>query len=248
MELLPHNFYTMEPTYEAAQWSVGMRVEEASRTKFYEKFGREVRQLWNIEGTINVNLWYKYFDNPKYQNLGYCDLHKWVGDVMHEPPMKGGPTAFYLIMSERVADIFEMYAKTKHRFHEMQITKEDTNEQRKYFLYQTVNTIYQLLDYDLTQFYVTDVRQTEVYGDVEQGKISNEADYKAYVEFLRETDRYKNVMPKQLIFKEFYHVFQSIDGRIVIHEELKSHLESLELKGVRFIPYKKCEVFFNLDS
>ena len=167
---------------------------------------------------LELWLWHKDLHNTNYTNLGFCDIHEWIGDVTHYPPMKGKPNAMTLIISERLMQVFKDVLISNHKIYFLKVKKEISNEERVYYCIHFFNNIFSDLLYNQVSF-IAKTRRDQIKS-YEVGEIKNYQEYEEELKNLRIHNSRVSLVAKRYIYKNPYDLLPAIDGSIVISEKL----------------------------
>jgi hypothetical protein len=126
-------FYFLKNTFEATQWRVALPQDEEERTGIIRQYKHGSSTFWNIEEPLHFELWFQDFDDADYKDLGFCDVHPWIGDTVNfDPPLHGRPTSYLLLVSEKLKRAFEPFQFPEHRFYQVEVRRKNNRELRVY--------------------------------------------------------------------------------------------------------------------
>lgn len=226
------NFYKILNTREAMQWRVGMTEAENTRTSLLQKYRVSMKDFWEIEEPLRLTLWFQSLDNPTYADLGFCDIHPWIGDVRLNPPLSGMPSGYLLVVSERLKNTIQQFKVPQHKFYRTIIRKENSGEDEKYFIFHLLFQKYEALDYPSVSFSLK--KRHEILNSFEQGEIKNHEEFIAIRDKEQSENRGAILSNDNTVFKEYFDVLWGEGGSFLVSENLKASLERLDLKGVQF--------------
>jgi hypothetical protein len=229
------NYYKILNEREAMQWRAGITEAENMRTSVLQKYRVSMKDFWEFEEPLRLELWIQSLDNPNYADLGFCDMHPWIGDVRLSPPLSGMPSGYLLVVSERMKSTIEQSDLPEHKFYRTIIRKSDSGEERSYFIFHLLFQKFEELYYPAVSFSLK--RRNEILKTFEKGMIKN------YDEFIaiRDKEQYENggviLSNDNTVFKQYFDVLWGDGGSVLVSENLKRNLQRIELKGVRFELY-----------
>ncbi len=191
-----------------------------------------MKNFWEIEEPLRLTLWFQSLDNPNYADLGYCDLHPWIGDIRLNPPLSGMPSGYLLVISERVKKIIQQSKVPQHRFYRTTVRKIDSGEERTYFIFHLLFKKYEELHYPAVSFSLK--KRDQILKTFEKGAIRNFAEYIQIRDQEQSENRGASLSNDNTVFREYFDVLWGEGGSFLVSENLKSNLERIDLKGVQF--------------
>jgi hypothetical protein len=239
-------YYKLENTLEALQWRLGLTEEENRRTNFLERFMFEVNRFWDFEEPLKLQLWYRKSDNPSHRNIGYCDVHDWIGDELdHHPPLRGKPLIYSMIISDRLKGYIDNFFLPKHKFYLVKAIKEDTLEQRNYFIFQILNEQYANLYYPAVTFALR--KGPRILKEFGKGEVKNYEHLLSILEEEKKQQKGVTMSYQNSVIIRHYDILWGAAGEILFSQNLKDRLDALDLEGVAFIPYER-DILFSVNS
>ena len=229
-------FFLLRNTPEAAQWRFGMTNEEEGRTKLLERYSVSFNEEWNIQEPLALELWFQYLDNPTYANLGYCDIHDWIGNNSINPPLMGKPVAFFTIISEKVKEALQTLKIPPFRFYAVNAFKRDTGEVRNYWIFHLLDHQSDYVDYSKTEIQI--VKGTTLMEVIERGSILSHADFLLERDKLKSKDRRATLRLSNIVYKEKFDVLWGDSGEILFSTNATVRFDNLQLRGVEKREYK----------
>jgi hypothetical protein len=225
------------------QWRVGITEAENLRTLVLQKYRVSMKDFWEFDEPLQLELWFQSLDNPDYADLGFCDMHPWIGDVRLTPPLSGMPSGYLLVVSERMKTTIQQSNVPQHKFYRTIVRKSDSGEERNYFIFHLLFQKYEELYYPAISFSLK--KRDQILKTFEKGMIKNYDDFIALRDKEQSENRGAILSNDNTVFKQYFDVLWGDGGSFLVSESLKTNLERIELKGVGFELYNGEISFLN---
>ncbi len=222
-------YYKIGYTDESGQWRVRLTNEEDNRQNFFLYNERTVKSFWKLEDSLELLLWFQDYQDASYQNLGFSDIIRWVGSIMHDPPLRGAPISKYLVIREQIKKYFETLNIPNHRFHQLIIKKEDDGEARRYFGFQIVHNLYDSLDYQNTAFKVIENNE-----DVRKFDTGEYSSFEQLKQLHKTLGKNQTIKPSELKLSKEFDVFCNFETEFLVSENVRNHILDMNIKGIKF--------------
>lgn len=233
-------YYTLEPNTSAKQWNAGMTESEDKRIDFFKRYNMSFNQLWDIDTSIELILWYQDFEDSGLTNYGFADIHLWQGNTMSKPKVLGAPMAIHKLLSKELAATIGKFKVANHKFHDCQITKVDVQQVKQYSILQLTNDFYQHLDYPSIKFKV--LAEGEVLNEYNEGQIGSLDAFFDVVESYDNVDKHVEVTSDVFAFNKRLDVFTNHEGEILFSESVIKALIDRNPKGLEIRGFNKYEI------
>jgi hypothetical protein len=229
-------FYRIKNTIEATQWRVALPHYEEERTGIIRQYKHGSATFWNVDEPLHFDLWFQDFQNTKHRNLGFCDVHPWIGDdVNFDPPLHGEPLSYLLFVSEKLKKVFELFQFPRHRFYQAEVRKQDTGELRTYYLLHLLSDQYKELYYPKVSFSLA--QRDTIIRTYQIGEITSYEEFERIKSEEKQKQRFISLTNDNTMYRYFTDFVWSKDGQILISERVASKLAAIPLIGVEFEEY-----------
>ena len=224
-------YFQTQVSIESLGWQAGM-PDDFFQVKKTSLTGPKLNEFWGVEEPIQLHLWRSDRDRA-YENEELFDAYEWFGDSMHIPIMRGKPSSYSMLVSEKFSLLLSRFRLPEFKFYPATLFNEENQTKRNFRVFHVLNMAYKELIYERVTFSL-----------ISKGvirKTYNEGEIPSFEKFLMEQknqqaqDRRCQLVPNKYVYREDFDVLTLPNGGFYFSERLRDEIFSKSITGLSFV-------------